>query len=113
VSTCIHCSSWNMPRVKICVFCGGAIGKQPKKREPKPKTHKLTPRETVQIIAALRYWGRAAETSQVHPCNHSQVAARFGPYAPMTLDELETLIGRLDGSFTGRGLRPWGPWKYL
>jgi hypothetical protein len=31
---------------------------------------------------------------------------------PMTLDELETLIGRLDGSLpTGR--RPWNPHKWL
>ena len=30
-----------------------------------------------------------------------------------TLDELETLIGRLDGSWTGRGLRPWEPFKNL
>jgi len=31
----------------------------------------------------------------------------------MTLDELETLIGRLDGSWTSRGLRPWNPWVNL
>jgi hypothetical protein len=85
----------------------------------KPKT--LTPREIVQVVAALRYWGRAAETSLVHPSQHPMVQSRFQKMvrdrvvriAPFTLDEIETLIGRLDGTFTDRGLRTWNPQKYL
>jgi hypothetical protein len=77
--------------------------------------HKLTPREIVQIIAALRYWGRAAEMSLVHPAEHPMVKARIAKskQLPLTLDELETLIGRLDGSWAERGLRRWAPDKYL
>lgn len=85
--------------------------------------HRLTPREIIQVIAALRFWGRAAETSQVHPKDHPMVARRFHQWVqktqtyvdnlPLTLDEIETLIGRLDGSHTGRGFRPWNPFKHL
>ena len=80
----------------------------------RPK-HKLTPREIVQVIASLRYWGRAAEMSLVHPAEHPMVKARFtkGRQLPLTLDELETLIGRLDGSWVERGLRRWDPSRYL
>jgi hypothetical protein len=80
----------------------------------KPK-HKLAPREIVQVIASLRYWGRAAEMSLVHPAEHPMVKARFAKarVLPLTLDELETLIGRLDGSWVERGLRRWAPDKYL
>jgi hypothetical protein len=77
----------------------------------------------VQIIAALRFWGRAVETSQVHPKDHPMVAGRFRKLdssgnviertLPMTRDEIETLIGRLDGTWTGRGLRWWDGFKYL
>ena len=87
------------------------------------KKHKLTPREMIQVIAALRYWGRAAETSTVHPSDHPMIRQRFqlrdtqSQYVtnvpPLTLDELETLIGRLDGSWTSRGLRTWNPWVHL
>ena len=31
----------------------------------------------------------------------------------MTLDELETLIGRLDGTWTKKGLRTWDALRYL
>lgn len=80
----------------------------------KPR-HRLTAREIVQIIAALRYWGRAAEMSLVHPAEHPMVKARFAKsrQLPLTLDEIETLIGRLDGSWSERGLRRWAPDKYL
>jgi hypothetical protein len=42
------------------------------------------------------------------------VADRFkqADVLPMTLDELETLIGRLDGSLKA-GRRPWNPLRYL
>lgn len=82
----------------------------------KPKAHKLTDREKVQVIAALRYFGRAAETCtaiNTHPSVHPMVASRFKDYLPLTLDELETLIGQLDGTWTGRGLRTWDGAKYL
>jgi hypothetical protein len=84
--------------------------------------HKITPREVVQIIAALRFWGRAAETSGSHPKDHPLVAGRFHRWVqrtqtyadtlPMTNDEIETLIGRLDGTWD-RGLRTWDAGKYL
>jgi hypothetical protein len=75
--------------------------------------HKMNRREIVQCIAALRFWGRAAE-QRVFPELHPMVKARFSDNClPMTLDEIETLIGRLDGSHTGRGLRPWDPRKFL
>jgi hypothetical protein len=79
------------------------------------KAHKLTPRETVQIIAALRYVGRTIETGLpgFTPDMHPMCKARFKEHLPLTLDELETLIGRLDGSFTGRGLRQWDGWRWL
>ena len=79
------------------------------------KPHKLSLREITQIIASLRYWGRAAEMSLVHPKDHPMVKARFarGGTLPLTLSELETLIGRLDGSWTEKGLRLWDPHKYL
>lgn len=77
------------------------------------KIHHLTDRQRAQIIAALRYWGRAAETSLVHPKDHPLVAARFRGVLPLTLDEIETLIGRLDGSWGRRGLRRWEPLKFL
>lgn len=70
-------------------------------------------RQRAQIIAALRYWGRAAEISLVHPKDHPMCKARFKGLAPLTLDELETLIGRLDGSWAERGLRKWDPARYL
>jgi hypothetical protein len=80
----------------------------------KPK-HKLTPREIVNIIAALRYFGRAAEMSDTTPWMHPMVRARFtkSGHLPLTLDEIETLIGRMDGSWTERGLRRWDGSRYL
>jgi len=75
--------------------------------------HKLTSRETVQVIAALRFWGQTASTAGFHPSQHPLCRDRFKRFKPMTLDELETLIGRLDGSYEGPGLRPWEPRKYL
>jgi hypothetical protein len=81
------------------------------------KPHKLTPRELVQVVAALRYWGRVSENAGTnfmsHPCNHPMVKARFKFFPPMTLDEIETLIGQLDGSWTKRGLRTWDGFRYL
>jgi len=73
----------------------------------------LTARETAQVIASLRLWGRWAEIEQTHPSEHPMVKDRFKKHLPMTQDEIETLIGRLDGSWTGRGLRTWNPWKFL
>jgi len=88
----------------------------------KPKAHKLTTREMIQVVAALRYWGRAAETNTLnHPSTHPMVAARFfivrpnkpiERILPLSQDELETLIGKLDGSWTSRGLRTWNPLVY-
>jgi hypothetical protein len=44
---------------------------------------------------------------------HPMCKARFSnTRLPLTLDELETLIGRLDHSHV-RGLRAWNPMKYL
>ena len=73
----------------------------------------FTPREVAQLTAALRFWGRAAETSLIHPAEHPMCKARFCVSAPMTLDEIETMIGRIDGSHKGQGLRPWNPLKWL
>jgi hypothetical protein len=74
--------------------------------------HKLTPRETVQVIAALRVWGRWSQMSATHPKDHPMCKDRFKDHLPLTLDEIETLIGRLDGSMP-RGRRVWFPEKYL
>ena len=78
------------------------------------KKHRLTARETIQVIAALRYWGRAME-GDAQPERHPMVARRFSNAGvlPLTLDEIETLIGRLDGTWTSRGLRVFDGWKYL
>lgn len=77
------------------------------------KPHKLTARETVQVIAALRLFGRCRETSNFEPSHHSMVRARFQEHLPLSNDELETLIGRLDGSWTGRGMRRWDALRFL
>jgi hypothetical protein len=90
--------------------------------ESRMTKYRLSFRELTQVIASLRYWGRVAETSADHPSTHPMIAARFRAnkrneavkvIPPLTLDELETLIGRLDGTWTGRGLRTWNPWRYL
>lgn len=75
----------------------------------------LNKRQVIQVVAALRYWGRASETGLTHPKDHPMVKARFtqGGVLPLTLDELETLIGRLDGSLDRRDRRPWNPLRYL
>jgi len=39
-------------------------------------------------------------------------ANRLEDHAPMSLDEIETLIGKLDGSWK-KGLRPWNPLNEL
>jgi hypothetical protein len=77
---------------------------------------KLTEREKAQIAAALRYWGRAQELSKDSvgsPEFHPMCRDRLKTHGPMTLDELETLIGKIDGSFKGRGMRLWNPHKWL
>jgi hypothetical protein len=78
--------------------------------------HKLTPRETAQVCAALRTWGRWLENAvardEILPHMNPLVQARFKDHPPMTLDEIETLIGRLDGSWTGRGLRRWDALRF-
>jgi hypothetical protein len=77
--------------------------------------HRLTPREIAQVCAALRSWGRQVEVGAglYHPSDHTIVAGRFSKDClPLTLDELETLIGRLDGTWTGRGLRTWDGWRH-
>jgi hypothetical protein len=82
------------------------------------RRHKLTPRENVHVIAALRLFGRLIENTPVGgtlPHYNPMVAARMkaADVLPMTLDEIETLIGRLDGTFKTKGLRPWEPFRYL
>jgi hypothetical protein len=74
---------------------------------------RLNARELAHIIAALRFFGRAAEISLVHPRETPFVKARLRDVSPMTLDEIETLIGRLDDSWTSRGLRTWDASRYL
>ena len=72
---------------------------------------KLTPREVAQVCAALRLWGRMQENSGF-PYLNSMVIKRFTQdCTPMVLDEIETLIGRLDGTWTSKGLRPWDAWR--
>lgn len=77
------------------------------------KTYALTSREVVQITASLRYWGRAAETSETHPSEHPLCKDRFKRYPPMTNDEIESLIGRLDGTWDSLRPRPWNPTVHL
>ena len=77
------------------------------------RPHKLTARETVQVIASLRLWGRIREAGTMEPSHHPMVRARFQGNLPLSLDELETLIGRLDGSWTSRGMRRWDALRYL
>jgi hypothetical protein len=74
---------------------------------------KINHRQAVQIAASLRYWGRAAETSTVHPMLHPMVRGRFSKECwPLTLDEIEGLIGRIDGTLKSGG-RTWSPGKWL
>ena len=72
------------------------------------------PRELAQIQAALRFWGRTMETagSGFYPHQHPLCQRRFKDHLPMTLDEIETLIGRLDGQITRRQRREWDAVKY-
>jgi hypothetical protein len=75
---------------------------------------KLTRRDRVQIAAALRYWGRAAECSITHPKDHPLCKDRFDKDSlPMVLDEIENLIGRIDGSLKPRERRVWNPLRWL
>ena len=75
---------------------------------------RLNPREHAQVAAALRFWGRTMETSGTGflPHQHPLCQRRFKEHLPMTLDEIETLIGRLDGQITRRKRRIWSPEKY-
>jgi hypothetical protein len=75
--------------------------------------HKLTRREVVQICAALRLFGRCRETGNFEPSHSPILRDRFKHELPLSNDELETLIGHLDGSWTGRGLRRWDALRYL
>lgn len=78
--------------------------------------HRITPREMAHVIAALRVFGRWQETTACDsfgPRHCPTVRDRLKGLDPMTLDEIETLIGRLDGSWTGRGLRTWDAFRYL
>jgi hypothetical protein len=70
-------------------------------------------RERMQIAAALRFWGRAAETGLVHPSEHPRIKLRFKKCTPMSLDELESLIGKIDGTWPFRHLLAWDPEKHL
>ncbi len=72
----------------------------------------LTDREMAHIQAALRFYGRAVQTSGMNPALHMFVRARLGKFTPMTLDEIEGLIGRLDGTWK-RKRRPWNPMRDL
>jgi hypothetical protein len=75
------------------------------------KKGKLEPREVAQVCAALRLFGRMLENG-TDPALNPMVARRFGPDClPMDRDEIDTLIGRLDGTWTARGLRPWDAWR--
>ena len=80
-------------------------------------TPKLNEREVAHITAALRYWGRATEVARdkdapvVEPRHHMIVQRRIEGHPPMGLDEIETLIARLDGLQANRKLRPWDPLK--
>jgi len=81
------------------------------------KLHRLNPRERVQVIAALRLYGRFLENAirrgEVLPHKHPLVRDRFNGVLPLTLNELETLIGKLDRSFKGHGIRLWEPNRWL
>ena len=74
------------------------------------KKGKLEPREVAQVCAALRLWGRMLENGS-RPHVNPMVTRRFVLHGPMVLDEIETLIGRLDGTWTSKGLRPWDAWR--
>ena len=71
---------------------------------------KLNPREIAQVCAALRLMGRMQENGSL-PYANPMVVKRFELHLPLALDEIETLIGRLDGTWTARGLRPWDAWR--
>jgi hypothetical protein len=73
---------------------------------------KLNKRELAHVTAALRFLGRCAETSGF-AYGHPVVSTRIEGHLPMTLDELETLIGKLDGTWKSRGLRTWDPFHNL
>jgi len=73
---------------------------------------RLTPREHVQVAAALRFWGRTMETGRCVPHEHPLCQSRFQEHLPMTLNEIETLIGRLDGQISRRKRREWNPMRY-
>lgn len=74
----------------------------------------LSERDRAHIAAALRYWGRAAETSKVHPRDHFLCVNRLKGHPPMSLHEIESLIGRIDGSWPyKKALRFWEPLKEL
>ena len=76
---------------------------------------KLTPREIAQVCAALRLYGRLLENEMARggdlPHVNPMVSRRFVGQLPMPLDEIDTLIGRLDGTWTAKGLRPWDAWR--
>lgn len=74
----------------------------------------LCTRDIAQVCAALRLYGQwqvSQEAMGLSPMDHPLVADRFteARCLPMTLDEIETLIGRIEGTWTGRGLKPWNP----
>lgn len=70
----------------------------------------LSDREVAHVRAALRYWGRAAETSTAHPADHWVARPSLEGFSAMSLDELEALIGKIDKTFKGRR-RPWNPMR--
>ena len=78
---------------------------------------RIEPRARAQICAALRVYGRLLEralmTNVPMPHMNPMIAPMFRGLPPMTLDEIETLIGRLDGTWTAKGLRPWNPQMWL
>lgn len=80
---------------------------------PRMKQTDLNARETAHIIASLRFYGHAAETSDVHPREHPMCVGRLKNQEPMTLDQIEALIGRLDGTWPTRRPRPWDALKEM
>lgn len=55
----------------------------------------FTEREWRQVLAALKFWRQVAEHSRMHPSRHPAVGDTFGTYRPLTIREIEELVGRL------------------
>ena len=60
-----------------------------------PPISSFTPRQWVQMRAALRFWREVAEQSRQHPSRHPSVAPEFEQHGPLSLDELDELLAGL------------------